>query len=138
MDESQESTPAFEGWAVLELMGHRKLAGKVTEAEIAGKGFLRLDVPGPAGAMVTQYYSPAAVYAITPATEELARALAKRYQPEPVSRYELPAMPPPQGGVQEADYIDGDRGDIDDSDSGDDDDVDDVDDEDPDAAEVNR
>jgi hypothetical protein len=35
----------FEGWAFLELMGHRRLAGKVSEATIAGVGFIRLDVP---------------------------------------------------------------------------------------------
>lgn len=36
---------AFEGWAILELMGHRRLAGHVRAVEIAGAGMLRLDVP---------------------------------------------------------------------------------------------
>jgi hypothetical protein len=36
----------FEGWAILELMGHRRLAGRVSEIEIAGAKMLRLDVPG--------------------------------------------------------------------------------------------
>lgn len=67
----------FEGWAILELMGHRKLAGYLSEHEIAGKGFIRIDVPTEPPA--TQLYSPAAVYAITPTTEEVAR------------RWELPA-----------------------------------------------
>ncbi len=35
----------FSGWAILELMGHRRLAGYVTETELAGQGVLRLDVP---------------------------------------------------------------------------------------------
>lgn len=34
------------GWAILELMGHRRLAGYVSEQEIAGAAFIRVDVPG--------------------------------------------------------------------------------------------
>ena len=41
-----EERKAFEGWAILELMGHRRLGGLVTEQEIAGAAFLRIDVPG--------------------------------------------------------------------------------------------
>ena len=90
MDETAKE--AFEGWCVLELMGHRNLGGYVKEQEIAGHGFLRIDIPGPDGTPVaTQFYSPSAVYAITPTTEEMARAVATRYQPEPVQRWELPA-----------------------------------------------
>ena len=36
----------FEGWAILELMGHRRLAGYVREVELAGAGVLRLDEIG--------------------------------------------------------------------------------------------
>lgn len=40
----------FEGWAILELMGHRRLGGYIREQEIAGQAFLRIDVPEhPAG-----------------------------------------------------------------------------------------
>jgi hypothetical protein len=87
-------TPKFSEWCVLELMGHRRLAGKVTEEQIAGAGVLRLDVPGDDGKPdVTQFYSPSSLYCITPVTEEIARAMAKRYRPEPVSRFDLPALP---------------------------------------------
>lgn len=90
MDETTKEV--FEGWCVLELMGHRKLGGYVKEQEIAGHGFLRIDIPGDEGQpMATQFYSPASVYAITPTTEEIARVVATRYQPEPVTRWELPA-----------------------------------------------
>lgn len=77
----------FEGWAIVELMGHRRLAGHVSEQEIAGQAFLRLDVP--ADLPVTQFYSASAVYCITPTTEEIARGLAARMRPAPVQRYEL-------------------------------------------------
>ncbi|MGE5801580.1 MAG: hypothetical protein ACM358_04945 [Gemmatimonadota bacterium] len=61
----------FEGWAIVELMGHRKLAGHVSEVTIAGAAMLRLDVPSEPP--VTQFYGGAAIYCITPTSEELAR-----------------------------------------------------------------
>lgn len=91
-DSNRELAAPFEGWSILELMGHRRLAGYVSEQEVAGQGFLRLDVftivPGPA--VATQFYSPSAVYCLTPTTEEIARAIGAKATPAPVSRWELP------------------------------------------------
>lgn len=85
----------FEEWAILELMGHRKLAGLVREATIAGGAFIRIDIPAvePGKWTATQYYSPASVYCMTPCTEALARQTAASYQPVPVNRYELEKLP---------------------------------------------
>jgi hypothetical protein len=89
---------AFESWAILELMGHRRLAGLVSEATIAGGTFLRIDVPEVNGqAAVTQFYSPSAVYAISPCSEDVARAVAANSRPAPVSAFELPARATPNG-----------------------------------------
>lgn len=86
-------TEPFKDWVVLELMGHRRLAGLLSEQEIAGHGFLRLDIPGSDGVEpTTQFYSPTAVYAVTPTTEALARQVAAMSRPEPVSRWELPQL----------------------------------------------
>jgi len=88
----------FEGWGILELMGHRKLAGYVSEQAIGGASFIRIDVPKYDGAprenVATQFYSPSAVYCLTPTTEELARKVAAGAQPAPVTRWELPPAPP--------------------------------------------
>lgn len=81
----------FEGFAILELMGHRRLAGYVSEQEIAGAGMIRIDIPGEQGLATTQLYSPSALYCLTPTTEEVARALATRHQPKPVQPWELPS-----------------------------------------------
>ena len=103
-----DQTPAFEGWAVLELMGHRRLAGYLSEVTIGGGAFIRIDIPGTepegpeaayehpiiTGIRTTQFYAPASVYCITPTTEELARSVAKRAQPAPVSRFELEPVRP--------------------------------------------
>ena len=88
----------FDQWCVLELMGHRRLAGRVTEAALAGGAFLRIDVYGEdeeAPAIATQFYSPSSVYAITPASEAVCRRYTEaRGAAEPVSHYDL-ALPAP-------------------------------------------
>lgn len=68
MQTTQERKAAFEGWVILELMGHRRLAGYLREETVAGAAFVRIDVPGDKGAIATQFYSPSAVYCITPTT----------------------------------------------------------------------
>lgn len=80
--------PEFEGWAIVELMGHRKLAGYVREVTIAGAAMLRLDIPS--DEPITQYYGASALYCLTPTTEDLAKKVAQASRPTPVSRYELP------------------------------------------------
>lgn len=86
------SEQAFEGWAVLELLGHRRLAGYVREATIAGAAFLRIDVvTREEGDEATQYVSPSSVYALTPCTEEVARAVAERTWETPARQLALPA-----------------------------------------------
>jgi hypothetical protein len=77
----------FEEWAILELMGHRLLAGKVSDAVIGGGVFLRVDIPSKNGLYSTQFYSPQSVYCITPTTEEIARAIAEQCQPQPVYQW---------------------------------------------------
>jgi hypothetical protein len=87
---SADDKQGFDGWAILELMGHRRLGGHVRTTELAGAPFFRIDVPAAEGeAFATQFYSPGSVYCMTPTTEETARAIAKREQPTPVHLYEL-------------------------------------------------
>lgn len=82
---------AYEGWAIVELMGRRRLGGHVQQAEQYGTAMLRLDVPGDNGDMVaTQFYGGSAIYCVTPCSEDAARLVAKRAQPAPVQTWELP------------------------------------------------
>jgi hypothetical protein len=82
---------SFEGWAILELMGHRRLAGHLSEQVVGGASFLRIDVPAADGQanVATQFYSPSSVYCITPTTEAIARKVAAGSQPAPVTAWEL-------------------------------------------------
>ena len=85
----------FEEWAVLELFGHQRLAGLVTEVQLGGASFVRVDVPEDGkkkGWKLTKLYNPSAIYAITPVTEETARMVAKSVVGEPVTRWDVQAM----------------------------------------------
>jgi hypothetical protein len=53
---SDTSEVSFSSWVILELLGHRRLAGKLTEQQIAGHGFLRLDVPSGCDSGVSARY----------------------------------------------------------------------------------
>lgn len=93
---SEEKKP-FEGWCILELLGHRRLGGYVREEPLFGASMCRIDVPGPDGATVaTQFYGGGSVYCLTPTTEAVARAVGARAQPAPATPWELrPALPAP-------------------------------------------
>lgn len=86
-------TNGFNSWCVVELFGHYKIAGRVSEHSIAGATFLRVDVPAVAcKAGYTKFYGNGAVYALTPVTEAVARAVAAHYYEPPVSLYEIRAL----------------------------------------------
>jgi hypothetical protein len=91
------SDGTFDEWVILELMGHRRLAGRVREVQVAGAGFLRLDMPATEGhSPQTQYVAPGSVYAMHPTTEEIATAAAANFRPAPVSRWELESKAQPR------------------------------------------
>lgn len=85
-----ETTQTFEAFAIIELFGHNKLAGKCTEQNIAGTNFLRVDVPKTTlQPPYTRLLNHAAIYAINPVTEEIANAYAERLQAAPITAYDI-------------------------------------------------
>ena len=83
------SEKGFDEWALVELMGHQRIAGRVTEAEIGGCKFVRVDVPESDGRQpLTKFLGPASIYAITPMTEETAREVAGRIDSSPISAWD--------------------------------------------------
>lgn len=69
--------PAYEGWARVELMGHRTRVGRVREVEMYGAKMLRVDLPmsedleGEKADFVTEYYGGSSIYAVTPMAAEI-------------------------------------------------------------------
>lgn len=88
---SAETKGAFESWALVEIYGHQKYAGKVTEQTIGGCNFVRVDVPEtPDAKPFTKLFGQGAIFSITPIEEDVARHLATQYGNPPVHVYELP------------------------------------------------
>jgi hypothetical protein len=88
-----DSTTAkpFDEWAIVEIMGHQRYAGRVSEQTIAGGSLLRIDIPAtPRQPAYTKLFGVGSVYAITPVTEELAKATAASINASPISIYDLP------------------------------------------------
>lgn len=86
-----EQTETFEGYAIIELFGHNMIAGLVTEQSIGGSSFVRVDVPRVNGnEPFTKFYGCAAIYAITPTTQELAEQAAAKLSIRPVTPWVVP------------------------------------------------
>lgn len=68
----------FEGWAIVELMGHRQRGGYVKDVEMFGGKLLRIDIPVDQEKTVTEFYGCSALYALRPCTEEIVRDHIKR------------------------------------------------------------
>ena len=83
-----------EQWAIVDLFGHQRLAGLISEHELGGSSFVRLDVPECGDtAGFTRLFGNAAIYSISFVTEEIARRVAGYVQARPVQPYEMPASP---------------------------------------------
>jgi hypothetical protein len=83
----------LETWALVELMGHSRIVGKLSEHVLGANVFLRVDVPGhgdqPA---MTKFFSPSAIYAITPIDEKLAMEQITQWDPKPVAILQSPLL----------------------------------------------
>ncbi len=124
-----ENQQPLETWAIVEVMGHKKFAGFVTEQTIGGAALIRVDVPETdQNGVFTKPYSKligvGSIYCITPCTEEIGRACAKRLEqwsnPIPVDLPTQRQLPAGVGVASDAEIVDDD--DDGDSWSGDDDD----------------
>ena len=83
----------FEQWALVELFGHQKIAGKVSNQEIGGAPFIRVDVPKTKKSKkFTKLFGSAAIYSITITDEKTARAAAEYWQPEPMNQWSIESM----------------------------------------------
>lgn len=85
-----QSTTSFEAWALIELFGHNKLAGRCSEQNVAGSNMLRVDVPETkSNPSFTRLLNHAAIYAINPVTEDVARMMAERIEAKPIESWDI-------------------------------------------------
>ena len=84
----------FEHWGIVELMGHQRTAGRLTEEMIGGANMLRVDVPA-GNEFRTAYYGASAIYAVHITDETIARAAADSMGSRPPFAYEISRLLPP-------------------------------------------
>ena len=87
---SSSANQTADFWAIVELFGHQRLAGHVTEASVGGCQFVRVDIPASGEKPAfTRLLGQGAIYAINIVSEDVARAAASSMRSEPVSVYDL-------------------------------------------------
>ncbi len=85
----------FESWGVIELFGHNRIAGKISEANIGGCQFVRIDVPEMNGKpSFTRFFGQGAIYSLNPTSEEVAREIARMCQAQPVQQWDIRQLLP--------------------------------------------
>lgn len=83
----------FEQWAIVEVMGYQRLAGKVTEQAVGGTSFVRVDVPEVGCCQpFTKLLGSGAIYAITITDEETAKAAAGHLLQRPMDEWSARRM----------------------------------------------
>lgn len=90
MEQTKES---FDQWAIVEIMGHQRYAGRVTEQVIGGTSFVRVDVPGGEERQpFTKLFGSSAIYAITLVDEETARGVSDSQRQQPMDEWSARRM----------------------------------------------
>lgn len=96
---SNDKYGEIETWAVVEIFGHKKLAGFARSVPMGGAMMLRVDVPeqpaeshSPAVPAFTQFLGIASIFSLTPCSEEAARAMLKSWRVSPPT---ILSLPPP-------------------------------------------
>lgn len=83
-------TEQFKTWALVELFGHTRVAGEVSEQTIAGGAMVRIDVPetdsSPAFSRIVNVN---AIYAINPMSEEMVRSIAGQLNVKPIQSWDI-------------------------------------------------
>lgn len=111
---SQVSQEKLGAWAIVELFGHTRIAGYVSEFVVGGASFVRVDVPAFKSAQddeetraFTKLFGPGAIYSITFVDEATARRAVGVIRPKPISIF-IPSAPALTAGRERDD--DGDYG----------------------------
>lgn len=83
----------LELFAIVELFGHGKIAGKITEQSIGPDSFIRVSVPETTQVPAfDRLFNPKAIYAINPVTEEVMKVTAEALHSAPIQSWDVKRM----------------------------------------------
>lgn len=83
------SSENLDCWALLEIFGHTKVAGRVSTRKVGVNVMIQVDVPNDGdGLSHSQLFGPSAIFSITPTSESWCRRWAKA-----AKAYERPVLP---------------------------------------------
>ena len=75
-------------YAVVEMMGHRKVVGVISESGFGPGNLIRVDVLGRDGEIErTEHVGVGSIYCLTEVTEDVAKAAAAAHSPRPTWAY---------------------------------------------------
>jgi hypothetical protein len=87
------SEEKFDQWGIVEIMGHDRIAGRITEQAMGGCAFVRVDVPEIGGRPAyTKLFGSSAIFSISLTSEETARLAAAKFSPAPMSSWDARAL----------------------------------------------
>ena len=93
--ETDPQADHVDGWALVEIFGHDKIAGRISTRKFGTEVMFQVDVPGDgASFQFTRLLNPKSIFAIQPTSEEWCRQFAEfcRSQAKPI----LPYLPSPK------------------------------------------
>jgi hypothetical protein len=81
----------FEAWAIVEIFGHQRYAGRVTEENLFGSKLCRIDVPATNGFQAfTKFFGHASIFSLTVVAEDVARKAAEAMGSRPLDVVHYP------------------------------------------------
>ena len=98
MANTEQQGAAVDQYAIVELFGHARIAGRISEQTIGGQSFVRIDVPevrwdhGDTGGVIaahTRSFGAGAIYSINWCDEAAARLAAQAIKHRPIQPYSL-------------------------------------------------
>ena len=84
-------------FGIVELTGHKVVAGQIQKSEMLGKPMLRVDVPATSAFPgFTQFYGEGSIYCVTFTSQEVANRVAEQNKTNPISVYTPTLVTPEQ------------------------------------------
>jgi len=83
----------FELTGIVELFGHQKVAGQISEYSIGSSTFIRIDVPDTKlQPKFTRFVNPTAVYSINPTDKTTMQFMADAISAKPIDSWDFQEM----------------------------------------------